>query len=183
MLLPGMRGVKPVVGDVVEGAPAGAVEQRRRGWVVHPEQRVSEAQPIGTTNDLLGQPRVRVRVEPTGKRLGALMEPESAVGHTVEPGSTPQPRATPRPGATARVVDRVGRRLDEEDPQVGIVAQQPRDEVLVPAPHAVPGLEGSDDEVPAGPPRHSRLRYTASVARSCASRVNLVRWTSLRSCP
>ena len=45
-------------------------------------------------------------------------------------------------------MERVSARLDEEDAQVGVLAQQAVDEVLVAAPHAVPGLEGDDDEAP-----------------------------------
>jgi hypothetical protein len=52
----------------------------------------------------------------------------------------------------------VGGRLDEEDSEAGIVAQQPRDEVLVPAPDPVPRLEGRDDEVPAELSGHSTPR-------------------------
>jgi hypothetical protein len=51
-------------------------------------------------------------------------------------------------------VDRVGWWLDEEDAEAGVVAEQPREQVLVPPPDAVPRLERDDDQVSA----HRTLR-------------------------
>ncbi|WP_175985677.1 hypothetical protein [Microbacterium tenebrionis] len=65
-------------------------------------------------------------------------------------------RTTP----AAQGVERIGRRLDEENPQVRIRAQEAVDQVLVASPHVVPRLERDHDEG-----RHrSTCRYTSSVA-------------------
>ena len=52
-----------------------------------------------------------------------------------------------------QVVQRVGGRLDEQHAEVGVCRQQPRDQVLVASPDAVPGFERDDDQV-----RHSSSR-------------------------
>ena len=102
MLASGVAGVQPVVGDVVERAPAGAGEQSGGRGVVDPEQRVGEAQAVRRSDDLLGQPRVGVRVDPAGQRLGALVEQSRPSADTVEGRAEPQSRPAPRPRPAAR---------------------------------------------------------------------------------
>jgi hypothetical protein len=50
-------------------------------------------------------------------------------------------------------VEGIHGRLDEEDAEVGVRAQESVDQVLVATPHCVPRLEGEHDEV-----RHRTLR-------------------------
>ena len=169
VLASGVAGVQPVVGDVVERAPAGAGEQSGRRRVVDPEQRVVEAR----ADRPLGRPGRPAAASACGStRRGSALVPWYRCSR---PGSTPSragtgaqsgPAARPRPAADG--VDGVRGRLDEQHPERRVVAQQPRDEVLVAAPDGVPGLEGGHDEVPG----HSTPRYTSSVARCWASSVN-----------
>jgi hypothetical protein len=97
-------------------------------------------------------------IEPARQPLRALEEVQPLCADVVEGRTGTKTGSSSRPRATADGMEGVGRRLDEEDAEAGIVAEQPRDEVLVPTPDAVPRLQGQDDEVAARLAGHSTPR-------------------------
>ena len=143
----GAVGEEPVVRHVVEGRPAGGLQDRGAVRVVDPQQRGAEPGSAGGSHRGRCQPLVDAVVEASREPLRRLEEPQSS---GLDPGQGgPVPEAARQPGSppAQQVVQGVDGRLHEQDAEPGVALEEACDEVLVPPPHLVPPLQRQDDQI------------------------------------
>jgi len=155
-------GTQPVVGDVVQRAPAGGPQHRRAVRVVHPEHRVGHPQSARRPVHGPGAAVVGAGGQPSGQPLGRSVRPGATGGRAVMGGERAEASAEGERGATAQIVQVVDRRLDEEHVQRRVVVQQSGDQVLVAAPDLVPGFQAQHHQVLPDGGGHQAHRRTSA---------------------